>query len=258
MERVIVVVTPSEAAAYQTLKAIKQLDADGTIELYGATVIARDADGRVSTKSSETNEGLGTAFAVSMGALVGMLAGPVGAAAGATIGATGGLMGEAAYSGFAADFLQQVSTRLSPGKSAVCASVWEDWTVPIDSVATASGGEVVRQSTEEVATAHLKSEMQAIKDDQSHAKEAIARAAGEAKASMQSQVEAMKARQNERIAQMKMRADEMQRSWDEKIAAIQAKAANSEAEAKKYHELHREKLARFAATQKASFKELFA
>jgi hypothetical protein len=93
MDRDIVVVVPTEAAAYLALRRLRQLDDDGAIELYAAAVISKDANGRVTVDDKENGRvGWGTLLGMSTGALIGLLAGPVGAAAGLAIGGGTGLV----------------------------------------------------------------------------------------------------------------------------------------------------------------------
>jgi uncharacterized membrane protein len=88
---VIAVSFEDDDAAYAGLARLKQLDADRQIELRGAAVVERDADGRVTTKDTAGKEELeGTAAGGLIGLLVGILGGPFGVLIG---GATGVLVG---------------------------------------------------------------------------------------------------------------------------------------------------------------------
>jgi uncharacterized membrane protein len=260
MDKELVIVVPTEAAAYEVVNALEGLDDDGSIELYSSTVLERAANGAVAIKDEEdARAGWGTALGVSTGALIGLLAGPAGAVVGAAIGGTGGLGGEVAYSGFAGDFVQEVAARLQPGTYAVVASVWEDWTVPVDvAVAPYAAGAVFRQSTDDVAAAQIRSAWQEVKEEEAHLDAEIARASGAAKAKLEGQRNALRAEQAAQKERLNRRAAKLQESWDAKIASIDAKAASAESEAKARHQRHTEKLSRFAATQKASFHALFA
>lgn len=88
---VIAVSFQDDDSAYAGLAKLKQLDADGQIELRGAAVVQRAADGSVTTKDTAGNEELeGTAAGGLIGLLVGILGGPLGVLIG---GATGVLVG---------------------------------------------------------------------------------------------------------------------------------------------------------------------
>jgi uncharacterized membrane protein len=258
MDREIVIVVPTEAQAYGVVKALEALDDEGSIELYSSTVVAKSAEGDVQIKDARDLRGpVGTALGLSAGALIGLLGGPVGAAMGAAIGGVAGLGGDLAYSGFSGDFVQEVSTQLRPGAYAVCVSVWEDWKVPIDAAVLPFGGAVFRQSTEDMIVTQIRGEMQALEDEQDHLDDEIARKTGEAKAKLEAKREELRSKQEARRERLQQRAQELQTDWDAKIASIKAKAASAKADARTRHQRHMEKLDRFAAEQKQSFKQLF-
>jgi uncharacterized membrane protein len=258
MDREIVIVVPTETAAYEVLKGLKALDDDGSIELYSSTVVERTADGTVAVKDERGHGPWGTALGLSLGALVGLLGGPVGVAVGAAIGGAAGLGGDLAYSGFAGDFLRDVETRLGPGRHAVCASVWEDWTVPIDVVSADAGGQVFRQATDDVVIAQIRAEVRSLDEERAHLTAEIARAGADAKAKLEAKREELKAKERVQRGRLKEQASKLQASWEAKMASIQRKAADAKAEARARHQEHMDKLARFASLQKDSFRALFA
>src|SRR6478609_318029 len=78
-DNVIAVSFEDDDSAYAGLARLKQLDADGQIELRGAAVVERGADGRVTTKErAGKEEWEGTAAGGLIGLLVGILGGPFG------------------------------------------------------------------------------------------------------------------------------------------------------------------------------------
>src|SRR5690242_19221162 len=165
MDREIVFVVPTDAASYEVLTALKALDDEGSIELYSATIVTKGADGTVSVKDSKDFRGpWGTALGVSTGELIGLLAGPAGMAIGATFGGLIGLDADLAYSGFDGDFVRDVSAKLQPGMHAVCASVWEDWNVPIDVAVAPFEAVVFRQATDDVVVARIRADMKALEE----------------------------------------------------------------------------------------------
>jgi uncharacterized membrane protein len=259
MDRQLVIVVQSEAAAYEVVKALKALDDEGSIELYSSTVVVKGANGSITIKDTHHLRGpWAAALGVSTGALIGLLAGPVGAAVGAAIGGAAVLGGELAYSGFAGEFVRDVTGRLQPGGYAVCASLWEDWTVPVD-VATAPFGAVAfRQATDDIVVAQIRAEWQDLKDEQAYLEAEIERATGDAKAKLGAKRNELRAKQAAQRERLHNRAKKMEESWQAEIASIQAKAEGAKAEAKARHQQHVEKLSHFAAAQKAAFHELFA
>jgi uncharacterized membrane protein len=77
--------------AYAALARLTQLDSDRMIQLHGAAVVTRDADGKVVRKETAgTEEAVGTATGGVVGLLIGILGGPLGVLIG---GATGVMIG---------------------------------------------------------------------------------------------------------------------------------------------------------------------
>lgn len=261
MDKEMVIVVPTEEAAYQVVKALNTLDEEGSIELYSSTVISKSKDGKLSTKSKETRDlraPVGTALGISTGALLGLLAGPVGAAVGAAVGGSAGMTGDILYSGFAGEFLNGVMNRLQPGKYAVLASVFEDWSLPVDLAVGPLGAVVLRQPTDDIVVAQIRADVQSIKDENAHLDAEISKGMGEAKAKLEARRDELRAKATAQKERLKKRANELQSAWEAKIASIKAKVSDAKAEAKSRHEQHKDKLARFAAKQKEALQELFA
>jgi uncharacterized membrane protein len=258
MDKEIVIVVPTETAAYEVVRALKALDDEGSVELYTSAVVQKAADGTIDVKDDRTLSGpWGTALGVTVGALIGLLAGPVGVAVGASIGGAAGLGGDLAYSGLMGDFVDNVARRLRPGDYAVCASLWEDWTMPVDTVASGAGGAVFRQATDDFVVAQIRAEMQALDEEMAHVGAEIARARDDAKAKLEAKRQEIQAKQRAQRARLKERAAKLQASWEARVASIQQKAAAAKAEARVRHQEHVEKLSRFAQLQKESFRQLF-
>ncbi len=258
MDRQIVIVVPSETAAYQVVKALKGLDDEGSIELYTATVVTKTAAGTLTVKDDHRMRGpWATVLGMSTGALLGLLAGPVGAAVGAIVGGGAALGGELTYSGFAGDFVYDVAAKLQPGSYAVCASVLEDWTVPVDVAIAPFGAVVFRQSTDDVVLAQLRAGWCQMEDELLHLDNEIQQAAGEQKAKLEAKRDELRKQQALQRQKLNERAARLKETWDAEIASIQAKAEHARAEARARHEQHVQKLSRFAAEQKKAFAELF-
>jgi uncharacterized membrane protein len=138
-------------------QALRALDDQGSIGPSSA-VVMRTAEGKLIVRTRETSGPWGTMLGVSTGALIGLLAGPVGMAAGAVIGGGTGLGVDLTYTGFAGDFLHDVGAKLQPGTWAVCASLWEDWTIPVDTAIAPYGAVVFRQGTDDIVTAQMQAD----------------------------------------------------------------------------------------------------
>jgi len=259
MDKELVIVVPNEVNAYEVVKALRALDYQGSIELYASTVVTKTPDGKLAVKDTHHMRGPWAAIlGMSTGALIGLLAGPVGMAAGAALGAATGLGAELTYTGFAGDFIHGVAEKLQPGSWAVCASLWEDWTVPVDVAIQPYGALVFRQATDDVVAAQMKADWQATEDDLAHLEAEIAHATAEEKARLQAKRDELRNKQADLRKKLQERAQKLQDGYNAQIAAIKAKADTAKTNAKARHEKHAEKLARFAAEQKRAFHELFS
>ena len=145
-DKMIVVIFDNEKKAYEGVKALKDLDAEGSITLYASAVIAKDASGKLTVKQEADQGPLGTGVGLLTGSLIGLLGGPVGVALGASAGTFGGMLYDFAKVGVGEDFLDEVGQHLQPGKVAVVAEIWEEWVMPVDTRMEAAGGVVFRRA----------------------------------------------------------------------------------------------------------------
>jgi uncharacterized membrane protein len=259
MDKDLVIVVPNEVNAYEVVKALRALDDQGSIELYATTVVVKSADGQLAVKdSTETRGPWAAVLGMSTGALLGLLAGPMGMAAGAAMGAATGVGAELAYTGFAGEFIQAVSVKLQPGSWAVCASLWEDWTVPVDVAVQPYGAIVFRQATDDVVAAQMKADWRATEDDLAHLDAELAHARVEEKAKLEAKRDELRKKQAGLRKKLQERARKLEDGYNAQIAAIKAKAEKAKTNAKARHENRAEKLARFAAEQKKAFHELIS
>ena len=60
MDRMLVVVFDNESKAYEGSRSLQQLDGDGSIAVYAATVIAKNPDGTTAVKQGADSGPLGT------------------------------------------------------------------------------------------------------------------------------------------------------------------------------------------------------
>jgi uncharacterized membrane protein len=259
MDKEIVIIVSTEASAYEVVRALRALDDEGSIELYSSIVVEKSSDGTLQVKETRDDRGpFGAVLGLSTGALVGLIGGPVGAAVGAVVGAAAGLGRDIAYSGFQGDFVHDVSSRLEPGTYAVCASVLEDWTEPVDVSIRPFGGTILRQSTEDLVVAQIRAEMQALREEMAHVEAEIARSRDEARTKLVQKREELRVKQKAQRDRLEKRARALQANWDAKIASIGEKARAARADARARHEHHMQQLGRFADLQKQSFHELFS
>jgi uncharacterized membrane protein len=156
--RVIVAVFATQNQAYDAAGQIQNLDKEGIIRLKRGAIATKDAKGNLTIPDTK---GVGTAWGLLggglIGGLLGAMLGPVGvaagaaasaAAAGAVLGATsGGILGatvDLGKFGVSEDFIDDVSTQLNPGETALIAEVDEGPTQSIDRIVSLHGGRVYR------------------------------------------------------------------------------------------------------------------
>src|SRR5271157_927017 len=119
MERMLIVVFDDEPKSYAGSHALKQLDADGSISVHAASVIKKNADGKVSVKQSEGDYPIRSLGGTALGSLIGLLGGPAGLAIGATAGFLAGSIGDLNVAGVDTEFLDDAAAALLPGKCAL-------------------------------------------------------------------------------------------------------------------------------------------
>ena len=156
--RVIVAVFGTENQAYDAAARMQRLDDDGIIKLKRGAIATKDAKGNLTIPDSKH---VGSAWGLLggglIGGLLGAMLGPVGvaagaaasaAAAGAAVGAaTGGTLGavgDLTELGLNEDFIDDVTTQLNPGNTALIVEVDEGSTEPTDRIVSQYGGRIYR------------------------------------------------------------------------------------------------------------------
>ena len=194
MDKMLITTFDEEKKAYEGSKILKELDAEGSIELYAMAVIGKDPSGTWTVKKEADQGPLGTGVGLLTGAALGLFGGPVGVAIGAGVGTVGGAIADLARAGVSGDFLAEAGEQLLKGQYAVVAEIEEEWTVPVDSRLEAVGGSVVRQARAEIVDVQLQREAAALAAELKQLRAERARVAKEDKAKLDAKVEAVKAR----------------------------------------------------------------
>ena len=186
MSKFVVSVFDDEKAAYEGSKAMLSLDA----------VITKDSNGVVQIEDAVDEGPMGMATGMMIGTLIGGLGGAAGMAAGASAGAAGAALAAGAAGGtmggwFAdlynvgvdAEFLNDVGTLMTPGKSAVVAEIAEGWTIPL-------GGTVFRRYRIDVEDEQIERDIDATNRELDELEEEWDQAVGEAKEKLKVKVDA--------------------------------------------------------------------
>lgn len=232
MEKLLAIVFSDEAKAYEGLRAINQLDGEGSITAYAAQVIKKEADGKVSAKQTEGNFPLQTAKGLWGGALLGLLGGPVGLGIGAAVGASAGALGDFNIADLNTDFVQDVSTALTPGKVALVVDADEEWVTPIDTRMEALGGIVFRTGRSNFEADHRAREVDMLKGEINQMKTEASTAQAERRAKLQAKIDTLNAKLQKKSAEAKQRSEQIKSESEAKVRALQDKAAKAQGQQK--------------------------
>lgn len=232
MNKMVVVVFDSENKAYEGFKAFKEMHAEGSITLYGMSVIAKDAGGKVIVKEASDIGPLGTAVGLVTGSLIGLLGGPAGFVIGAGAGTIGGILYDLTTVGVGEDFLTEAGGQLKPGKTAVVAEVDEEWVAPLDTRMETLGGVVLRRARSEFIDAQIEREAAANRAEIAKLKAERDKAVGEAKAKLQAKIDAAQSRLKARQDQISKKVEAIKREGEAKIKSMEEQAAKAKSETK--------------------------
>ena len=231
MDKVVAVVFDDEKQAYQGLRAFRDLHREGSITLYSAAVVAKDASGTVSVR--EAGEGpAGTFFGLLTGSLVGLLGGPVGLAVGAGTGTLIGAAFDLTRAGIAGDFLEDVSEYLLPGKAAVFTELDEEWQAPIDTRMEALGGHVFRRNRIAVEDAYYERQIAMYREELAALEAEREKASAERKARLEARIEDTRHKLQDKRDELKARIESIKREGDAKIASLQQQLTSARDERK--------------------------
>ena len=209
MEKMLVAVFDNETKAFEGLSALKDLDKNGDITLYANAVVSMDANGKINVQQTTDASGLGTATGLFMGSLLGLLGGPIGLAVGATTGTIAGLAVDVNHDYVNAEFVDEVSGKLTKGKTALIAEIDETWTVPVDTRLEELDGVVVRRLRYEVEDDQLRRESEALVSEYNEWKEDI-----------KEDMYADKANMNKALNRVKEKAQITRQQIEQKLNAI--------------------------------------
>lgn len=232
MEKMLVVVFNDEPKTYAGSHALKQLDAEGSIAIHAESVIKKNADGTITIKQADGEFPIRTIAGTAIGSLIGLLEGPVGLAVGATAGLLAGSIGDLHVAGVDAEFVDNITATLTPGKCAVIADVSEEWVTPVDSSMEALGGTVYRTARKTVEHDQRAQDVAALRTEIDQLKTEHARAQGERKAKLQAEIDKLNAKLEAKLDQAKQRSEQIKSESEAKLQALQKKGAKAQGDIK--------------------------
>lgn len=232
MLRMLVVVFDDELKAYEGSKALTQLDSEGSITIHAEAVIKKNADGTTTVKQSGDEFPIRAVGGTAIGALIGLLGGPIGLGIGAAAGAVAGTIWDVDRSGVNAEFLDDVSAKLTPGKWAVVSDISEEWVTPVDTRMDALGGFVYRTTRHEVEHEQYARDVAVMKADIAQLKAELAQSRTEHKAKLQAKIDKLQGKLHAKMEQAKLRSEQEEKEAKAKVQALEKKAAKAKGEAK--------------------------
>jgi len=257
MEKMLVVVFDDESKAVDGHRALKDLDSAGTISVHAEAVIKKTDDGAVlNTEQSGEDFPVRTVGGTAIGALIGLLGGPFVSGIGGAIGFIGGAIGDLYPDGVYAEFLDDVSAKLTPGKWAIVAEISEEWITPVDARMEALGGTVFRVARKNVEHEQFARDVAAIKADVALLKAEQAKSRADQKAKLQTKIDNLNRKLQTKLAQAKQRSGQQQKEAKAKVDALEKKAAKAKSEQKAVIEKRIADIKERAKKSSEEFKEL--
>lgn len=232
MSKFVIIVFPNEAQAYQGTRALKELHGEGSLTIYGMSVVVKDAAGKLAIKDAADEGPLGTAVGALVGGLVGIIAGPAGMFAGSLGGTLIGSVFDIANYGISADFVAKVSNELSSGKSAVVTEIAETWTTPLDTRMEALSGTVLRTWRADFEDEQIAQEVAAERAEWEQLRTEYDRVSTEAKAKIGTKLDKAKANLDAAKTKADARLEALDKELKAKVAAMEQQAAITKADAK--------------------------
>jgi len=231
MDRILVIVFGETSKALEARDALKSLDREGVVLLYAYAVITRQPDGTCFVNDEHDSVELRTVLGTALGSLIGLLGGPAGVAIGA---AAGGLTGVTAALGKArvgADFVDEVSRELIPGKAALVAEADEEWTRWVDLRMEELGGTVYRYTPSEVKKAEHAADIATMKADLAMLQAEHAQASADRKAKLHEKINQLETKIQQRLEKAKEERKETERREQAKAEILKAKSSALKAKA---------------------------
>jgi len=242
MSKYIVCVFENEKTAYEGVRAVRQLDDEGSITVYEGVIISKDENGAVRIKDSKADGPIGTATGMLLGGLIGILGGPVGVAVGAAAGSLGGLFVDMYNVGVSSQFLDEVTQNLTPGKYAVVAEIAEGWTTPLDTRMEKLGGTVYRSWRIDVEDEQIERDIQATKREFEELKEEWNQATDEAKEKLKAKMDVTRDKIKALDDRANKKAESLKKQTEAKINKLNEQGAKAKEDFKKKLEKTRDEL----------------
>jgi uncharacterized membrane protein len=232
MDRILVIVFDGMLKTYEGDEALVKLDSEGSISVHAEAVIEKYVNGTVGIKQMGKNFPIRTVSGTAVGSLIGLLGGPIGLGVGAVAGTFAGNMLDLHRAGVDADFLTEVSAKLTPGKWAIVTEVSEEWVTPVDTKMEALGGTVFRTTRENIELEHYARDVITLRADIAQLKEEQSKSRVVEKGMLQVKIDILSEKLSAKLLAAKQRLEEIEEEANAEVEALEKKAAKAKGEAK--------------------------
>lgn len=222
MNRMLVVIFSEASEAFEGRDALKSLDHEDSIALHAYAIITRKADGAI-VDEEDHHAGFGLPPGTSLRSLIDHFdkTTKVAISAAGDALAPGAIRDEARV---VAEFANDVSKQLTPGKFALVAEIDEEWTPWINLRMTELGGVVYRCPLSEVKDVAESAEISAMKADLAQMKAKHARARADHKAKLLEKINQLDSKIQQHLQKEKEKREATERKDQAKVAVLEGKA----------------------------------
>jgi len=231
MDRVLVVVFSEASEALKARDALKSLDREDVLTLYAYAVITKQPDGTCLVNDEHDLGEAKTLLGTGLGSLIGLLGGAAGVAVGAVAGSLTGITAALEKSRVSAEFLDEVSKELTPGKCALVAEVDEEWSKWVDLCMEELRGTVYRYTLSEVKKAEHAADVAVMKADLALLKAEHAEAEANRQAKLHERINQLETKIQQRLEKEKEQREEADRRDRAKAEILKARASATKAKA---------------------------
>lgn len=204
---VVLVAFDENSKAYEALSVLRRTEAEGRVDVLGAAIVERQADGKIQVPEGADNIiGAGLVGGSLIGMLVGVLGGPLGVLLGWGAGAAAGGLVDVDRASRGDDVLAHMGTAVPVGQTALVAEVNEYAIEVINDEMGSLGGTVVRRSAEEVLA-----ELEASED-----------------ATRAAEKEARRVMNEHRKAEREAKREAREEKWDERLKSLKHKLSGND------------------------------
>jgi len=232
LEKMVVVVFDDKSQANEAVVALKQLDKEGSLSVHAGSVIKKTIDGKTELVEMKEEFPVRAAGGTAIGALIGVLGGPIGVFVGAAYGAVLGTFVDLYSSGVNAEFVEEVSGKLTPGKYAIVADISEEYVTPLDTKMASLGGQVMRTRKRCEEIDQLKGDVKSLDTEIALLKKEWKNARSAQKANLEAKIDKLREKREKQIEKGKKQLDKMDKERNIKVRNLKEKASKAHGETK--------------------------